>query len=396
MSSITNKITTANDLPNSILEVLSEYIDPSERATIAVAYRRLHEAPQAMADFRASQRRVPPVQQYRSINLVEDAEVTPKKTLPRQPATPKTTVNSSESMDFSPATKPNLTSLLEAGVKTERVSTLLKPDSTILPKKSPVEILQSKFPGPFVQSAGFNTECSKLQTFLSTEISRLKNSSDADLIYVCMGHGNIGEQVWPGFVLEQLQSGKTVHSVLFECGNPYPFHLANAALNSAYQNYPDANSRLYDYLDECFSVDQFLCGIPRINAKTHEDLSEREKRILDDRTCCWKTKKQIQEVHENFQRYIEILLSQGKQIVLSDHSGSISSPNYLVEVYNTLLQKHPQQLHFLWGWEDANAMTNQPIKSEDTIRKQVKPQGTIWTHYPEESGGLYRCKLPLS
>jgi hypothetical protein len=291
--------------------------------------------------------------------------------------------------------KPEDLSIHLVGDTTPRHPTTNKRDVTVKKlDKTPKIPFSSKFPKGFVRNLDFNTECSKLQAFLNTEIARLKSGDDADLIYVCMGHGNVGEQIWPGFVLEHLQRGKTVHSLLFELGAPYPFHLANEGLKRAYENYPGANSRLYDYLDECFSVDQFLCGIPRIGTKTLEDQTERDKRIAEfNSTSYWQTQKQVTEVHKNFHDYIEILLSQGKQIVLSDHSGGISPPNYLVEVYNTLLQKYPQQLHFLWGWGDANAMTNQRIELEDTVRGQIKPHGKIWTHYPEESGGLHRCTL---
>lgn len=265
-------------------------------------------------------------------------------------------------------------------------------DSPVLTAQQIAKIFQSKFPPLFSKADSFDVECAKLQTFLSAEISRLESSSGADLIYICMGHGDIGEQIWPGFILEQLQNGKTVHSLLFERGNPYPFHLACNSFTEAYKSYPNAKLKVNEHLDKCFSVNQFLCGIPLPDARTYEEIPDTEKEILKFNDY-WKTKKQRQEVYESFQRYIEILLSQGKQIVLGDHMGSIRSPNYLVSVYNTLLEKYPKQLHFLWGWSNLNVMTNHPIQEKDTSVEAVNTSGTIWTQYSRDPGGLYHCRL---
>lgn len=240
-------------------------------------------------------------------------------------------------------------------------------------------------------SAYFKAECARLQTFLS-ERPPAKNS-EADLVYVCMGHGKVDEQVWPGFVLEHLQNGKTVHALLFEqyfC--KYGGVPAITKLDEQYERYAKANGQLCIHLD-LFSVDQFLCGLPRGDAQSYDEIPEEARQLIQSggtSNTHWETRNQITEVHKNFALYVQTVLAQGKKVVLADHSGGLALTDPLVKIYNELIKTYPNQLHFLWGWEDVNRMTNQPITQADTNRYT---KTAIWNYYPPAEGGLNRCEL---
>lgn len=240
----------------------------------------------------------------------------------------------------------------------------------------------------------FNAECLRLQKFLT------EPPSTADLVYVCMGPGEKTEQVWPGFVLNHLQSGKPVHTLLFEVRR-HDWQLYTLAQH--YERYRNANGQLYTHFN-LFSIDQFLCGLPLSNEKSLDMMSDEAREQCDsglNSTIYWEKSEQIKEVHKNFMLYIKALLEQGKTVVLADHCGDLSfkdptdplaktDTDFLVETYNALIKTYPKQLYFLWGWEGINRMTNQPIEKPDV---NTHTTTAIWTHYPSEDGGLSRCEL---
>ena len=52
----------------------------------------------------------------------------------------------------------------------------------------------------------FQQEINRFQTFLNTQNAPDK-SIDEDVVYVCIGHGVLADQIWPGFVFDELKKG---------------------------------------------------------------------------------------------------------------------------------------------------------------------------------------------
>ena len=241
----------------------------------------------------------------------------------------------------------------------------------------------------------FLKECKRLQLYLEMHASPSHKITE-DLLYICIGHNGVQEQIWPGFLLNYLQRGKTVQMLLFErmCGR-YPDVGVKASedLQAAYANYPLNNGKLYDHLNAVF-VSQFLCALPCNKEKALDELD------LTTRQCYepggplyqahhyWLSQKDTLAVRDNFNLYIEKVLKAGKQVVIGDHRGPIFPSDSLIATYNTLIKKYPNQLHFLWGWEKRNWMTNQPILTEEDCHPLER--SSIWQDYPT---GLNRCEI---
>lgn len=213
----------------------------------------------------------------------------------------------------------------------------------------------------------YHAEIQKFETFLEEE---MKETSNDDLVYFCAGHGSVHEQVWPGFVFEALQKDQKVKTILVEQGFKYPeFRQGYAAMITHYEgNYLDQEPDIIKKFQN-FSVNQFLCGLVSSN-----DRFESDKKVNPDISKpVWRSKEQVNHVVELIPQYLEKLLSEGKQVVIGDHQQYITENDFLVKVYNGLIEKYPDQLHFLWGWQRTNALTDKII-TKSTIDEGSYPE----------------------
>jgi hypothetical protein len=287
---------------------------------------------------------------------------------------------------------------------------------------------------PMQHRARFDMECDRIVEFFRNTNSKESGAED-DLIYICMGHGNVAEQVWPGFILNSLQNGKKVRAILIERSR-YPAELAkedsvcfpaSRDLREQYAKYPLNNGQLYSHWGQ-LSVNQFLCGIPGPDHIAHDRMpflapdTHRlyQRGLLQMKNSSnWSKTEQVRELEKNLFPYILAMLGKRKQIVIGDHRGALDMKDPLLRTYNRFTQtwvklfadKYPKlapnftqrypkgfnkQLYFLWGWEGINLMTNQPIALKDT--QFMKNRGSIkstaiWTAYPKGKGGLGSCEL---
>lgn len=285
---------------------------------------------------------------------------------------------------FVPSQMPN-----SAPIQCQNQEQFIKKFEDSAPKPPP----RSQFPPSDYRGRQSNKELSlycqtqrlKMKQFLSMQ------RPNADLIYICIGHGNVDEQVWPGFVLEQLQNGKTVHTLLFEMyDNRYPPEQDASVLEQVmneYERYPRANQQLQAHLNS-FCVNQFLCGFP---SRKQDNFEDKDKGGSGEGFCVnsYFTKQEIEELNNSFKDYVEHALKNKKRVVFGYHCDGINHQDLLVVIYNDLIKQYPNQLYFLWGWEGANnCITAQPIKQEDTDHNRITD---IWKQYPKDKGGLSRC-----
>ena len=211
----------------------------------------------------------------------------------------------------------------------------------------------------------YHKEIEKLQSFLSEQI---KAPIDMDVTYICVGHGGVREQVWPGFIFEALQSGKKVNTYLFENGWKYSMDPDYEDVLVEYKNYLKADleeEALQKF--NTLTVKQFLCGFPN-NKGNDDDFEESMQDMMKDlyvhdqmANIFWKNRQQVTNVLDTFNQYIEKILSEGKTVVLGDHTGWIQIDDDLVARYNQWVKKYPGQIHFVWGWDGCNLMTKTNI-----------------------------------
>jgi len=233
----------------------------------------------------------------------------------------------------------------------------------------------------------YHQEVDKLEAFLSTE-STPARKSEQDLIYICIGHGSSrvqdsrsDEQVWPRFIFNALKNNQKVQTVLIEKGWKYPSHHITAYRDMVIQYEKGGNKRqeIQPYLNN-FSVQEFLCGFPSKHDEAEDSLTPNKKALYDHPTVMnlyWKQQAQISKILNLFHQYLEKQLSEGKQVVLGDHTGHLSMRSESVSLYNSLIAKYPTQLHLLWGWGGANLITNKLLSKLD-----IKVEGTpAWVHH---------------
>lgn len=226
----------------------------------------------------------------------------------------------------------------------------------------------------------YHREIGKFENFL---IAQQSAPIEIDVAYICIGHGSVSEQVWPGFIFEALQEEKRVETLLIEDGCKYSQDSDLTDLFTEYSAYlqVDPNKEAIEKLDT-FSVKQFLCGFPndQLDNDSFEDsMSSTTTAIYPVMgNIYWKNRKQATSVLENFNKYIEKILSQGKKVVLGDHRGWLDPKNQLVSIYNAWIKKYPDQIYFLWGWEQVNLMTNRPLTAGDL---DPKKHSFPWTYH---------------
>jgi hypothetical protein len=254
----------------------------------------------------------------------------------------------------------------------------------------------------------FDRECRR---FIGVLVNQALGVNNADIIYICIGHGGVAEQVWPGFVLNGLQEGKKVHLILLEDRHNYPRCrqieerqvpcLASDDVARQYVNYPLKNGLLYSGLHN-LSVDQFLCGIPSHQTKAFDKMPIEERLRYQkggDKygAICWQKDEWIQNVRRMLPFFVKKMLEQGKHVILGDHSGPLRMQDLLVITYNDLRKIYPDHLRFLWGYAGFNRMTKkEPITREDIgigNGFNIPPATKIWRYYAKDKGGLNQCEL---
>jgi hypothetical protein len=226
----------------------------------------------------------------------------------------------------------------------------------------------------------YHAEVSKLENFLILQ-NKKENPVSEDLVYICVGHADLDEQVWPGFIFDALKKNQKVMTVLFEYGWKYPAQPRTAwrQMKQELERQPQELQGAVKENISHFAVQQFLCGFPSLNDKFEETLTENEKRMYPFLSnIYWEKKEQAVHVLENFRIYLDKQLREGKQVVIGSHAGWIALEDPLVSFYNQLQQQYPGQIHFLWGWGRCNLLSHQELKNED-----LNPTSTssVWTHY---------------
>lgn len=212
----------------------------------------------------------------------------------------------------------------------------------------------------------YHQEVEKLQSFL---IEKVANPVQMDVAYICIGHGSVEEQVWPGFVFDALQTGKKVEVYLFESGWKYSDPTSEHLLQE-YKHYLKTNpdEKAIQKLSS-LSIQQFLCGFPRPDLRDdffEESMSQQGKDTYPFMgNIFWKSRQQAIDASKNFNQYIEKILSEGRKVVLGDHRGHIDTNDALVVIYNQMVKKYSGQIYFLWGWHQCNLMTQQPLEQND-------------------------------
>lgn len=219
----------------------------------------------------------------------------------------------------------------------------------------------------------FQAETTKLETFLEHETR--KKAPEHDLVYVCVGAARIEDQLFPGFVQKAVPD-KKVLTLAFEWGGTKPnyFDLADGFGNDAYWR-------------DNFSAQQFLCGLPDPGMKTAQDPGYDHG---ENRLSCWQSKQMLNHTVDLFKIYLQNQLKAGKQVVLSQHIDLLKEDMFIVKLYNSLLERYPNQLHFFVAYKDQNKITNQHITEQackDLLAKQDKG---IW-HY---HANLQDCTEP--
>ena len=224
----------------------------------------------------------------------------------------------------------------------------------------------------------YHAEVSKLEEYLEVQ-NKDDHQIQQDLIYICVGHGSLDEQVWPGFIFDALAKNQKVLTTLFENGFKYPSMPCTGWCQMAQELQGHSNETRESVLENLpnFSVQQFLCGFPSLDDKVEEELSENDKKIYSYlEHFYWEKREQIHHVLDSFAGYMESLLRQGKQVVIGSHVELINLQDPLVCIYNKLIKQYPDQIHFLWGWGRINLLTRQELKDEDFVA-----DAPVWTHY---------------
>lgn len=209
----------------------------------------------------------------------------------------------------------------------------------------------------------------EIERFNNCLMNRLKSPVEKDLTYVCIGHGRVSEQIWPGFLFETLQSGKTVETYLIEDRWKYSNSVFTDLL-AEYHNYlkADPNKEAMQNLNH-LSVQQFVCGFPDTQLDDNcyeESMNDQDKEFYYFLTnIFWKSRQQAIGLSETFNQYIEKILIEGKTVVLGDHRGQLLIDDSIVVLYNKMVEKYPGQISFLWAWKKCNLMTSQSLKAGD-------------------------------
>jgi hypothetical protein len=227
----------------------------------------------------------------------------------------------------------------------------------------------------------YHQEIAKFQRFLQ---ERAISPVEFDVVYISVGHAEVPEQIWPGFIFEALQDGKKVETCLIENQRKY-VDQNSTHLRSEYELYlkatPDEEAiRKFD----SFSVQQFLCGFPDSSWEDNfyeDSMNDNRKQAYPYLSnIFWKNREQTMNVLDNFSRYIENILSQGKKVVLGYHC----DPSFedLRTIFNEKVEKYPDQISFLWGYWGVNLMTHQHFEKKDV--KMENPSGP-WTYHAKLS-----------
>lgn len=220
----------------------------------------------------------------------------------------------------------------------------------------------------------FQAEAAKLETYLETQ-NKLEHQHD--LVYVCVGAGHEIAQLFPGFIQKAVPQ-KKVLSLVFEWG----LKLRGIGI------FDDLGNPQDSYWRENFSAKQFLCGLPEPGMKTAEAPD------YDDgqgTTSCWRNNQMLNHTVKLFENYLEKQLKDGKQVVLSHHIDLLKENFFIVQLYNSLLAKYPDQLHFFMAYDHLNKITNQPITQEACADISKEAKG-IWKYH----ANLQDCTEPLN
>jgi len=224
-------------------------------------------------------------------------------------------------------------------------------------------------------------ETTKLQTFLNSSKQQV---SEHDIVYICVGAGDVEAQIWPGFIVDALMKKRKILTILFEFDRPYsPLHAYGRLSECSEKRIPA------DHLNN-FDMKQFLCGLPCADTKNLQDdpiTDSTDGYQLVKKAHHWKNGEMVRECCEGISEYITKLVKEGKQVVLGDHrSGAIDGP--LLETYNRLVKECPGQIHFLWAHEERNWFTSKSITESD-LPGEMEPIPEAWLHYPR----LADCKI---
>lgn len=226
----------------------------------------------------------------------------------------------------------------------------------------------------------YHAEVSKLEKFLA-----LQNKKDihpsVDVVYICMGHGGVEEQVWPGFIFDALGKNQKVLTLLFEDGWKYPNTPRTAwrQMKKELERQPHEIQEAVKKNISRFSVQQFLCGFPSLDGSYEDSLEGNMKEIYPFLSnIFWERKQQAVDVLENFRIYLDKQLREGKQVVIGSHAGGIGLDGPLVSLYNQFQKQYPGQIHFLWAWGRCNLLSHQELKEEDLNPTSAS---SVWTHY---------------
>lgn len=279
-------------------------------------------------------------------------------------------------------------------------------------------------------------EIRKFQLFLDKSI---QGEIQDDLIYFSVGHGDVKEQIWPGFIFQSLMEGKKVKTILVEKSQQYPHEYISVSKDvlEVYNKYlgKEPSPKEIEVLD-LISVNQFLCGTPPSEDVYYDDMrdDELEDKKLEESTrksiienyledldslkdpCIvkdpvelepfiktktkdyansnntkkmnrkqqsWEKKDDAKNLLGGLRVYFEKCIENGKKVVLGYHiDAPWSLDNFEWSLYNSLSEKYPGKIQFLWGYSNLNRMTSQTLVLDDTNPFQP---GQKWTYYKDLS-----------
>lgn len=230
----------------------------------------------------------------------------------------------------------------------------------------------------------YDKHIAKLLAFLEVQLHP-ETALKADVVYISIGHADVKEQIWPGFIFDELKKGHQVLSLFFENGWKYQ-DMAGIDMCRKYKEFGCKPETQLSELLPLFNVEQFCCGFPYPEDDTLEDVSLETRRI--GAREYWPSKEVALNASNAFSNYVDKILSQGKTVIIGyhiDYPGEQFKPNGVIDIYNRLKERHIDHLHFLWGYQQLNLFTNKKLQISDFATEST----STFTKY----GNLIHCKL---